>query len=249
MAIRLVVFDVSGTTVEDRDGAVRRAMRDALGAAGLTLRDEAMLRVSGMPKPAAIRTLIEGHGRDELLPGIDAIHADFAARMLRHYRTDPAIAPIAGVEDSFAALRDAGIAVALGSGFSREILDAVLLRCGWMGETSPIDASIASDEVARGRPYPDMIDALRARFGDVPRREVAKVGDTATDLQEGAVAGCGLIVGVLTGAHTLDMLSEQPHDAIIGSVAELPDLLRGRGLLPDGPPHAPRDAAGTRSDH
>jgi phosphonatase-like hydrolase len=232
MAIRLVVFDVAGTTVHDGGGAVQRAMRDAIGATGLMLRSGAMDGVTGMAKPEAIRTLLEGHGRDELLPRAAAIHEDFVARMQRHYHDGSDVMPVAGAIATFGALRAAGVRVALNTGFSRGILDAILDRLGWDGPDGPLDATISSDEVQRGRPYPDMIDALRARLGGIAYTQVAKVGDTPIDLHEGAMARCGLVVGVLSGAHSLESLMQHPNDALIPSVAELPELLRQKGLMP-----------------
>lgn len=236
MAIRLVVFDVAGTTVRDGDGAVQRAMREAIGAAGLQLRDGAMAGVTGMAKPQAIRTLLEGHGRDELVPRVDAIHQDFVARMRRHYRDDRGVMPIAGATATFSALRAAGVRVALDTGFSRVLLDEILNRLDWTRPGVPIDATISSDEVLRGRPYPDMIDALRTRLGGIASGEVAKVGDTPIDLHEGAMARCGLVIGVLSGAHTLESLMQHPSDALLPSVAEVPALLRERGLMPGNQP-------------
>ena len=58
------------------------------------------------------------------------------------------------------------------------------------------------------------------------------MGDTPADLQEGTMARCGLVVGVLTGGHGRESLEEQPHDQIIASVAELPALLERLRLLP-----------------
>lgn len=233
MAIRLVVFDVAGTTVRDGGGAVQRAMRDAIAVAGLELRDGAMSGVTGLAKPLAIRTLLEGHGRDELVGRTDEIHADFVGRMQRYYREDDRVGPVDGAGETFMALRTAGVRVALNTGFSRVVLDEILERLRWAGPDAPIDATIASDEVARGRPYPDMIDALRTRLGGIAYTEVAKVGDTPIDLQEGTMARCGLVVGVLSGAHDESSLSRHPSDALITSVVELPELLRRKGLMPE----------------
>ena len=76
-----------------------------------------------------------------------------------------------------------------------------------------------------------MIDALRTRLGGIAYAEVAKVGDTPIDLHEGTMARCGLVVGVLSGAHddAPDAASERRADP---SVAELPELLRRAGLMP-----------------
>ncbi len=232
MGIRLVVFDVSGTTVHDGGGAVQRAMRDALAAAGVTVRPGAIEGVLGMAKPQAIRTVLEGHGRDELLPELPRIHEDFERRMISFYRHDPGVRPIDGADAVFARLRGAGVQVALGSGFSRTVLDAVLERVGWARPGATVDATIASDEVARGRPHPDMIDALRTRLGGIPYPQVAKVGDTPVDLHEGTMARCGLVVGVLTGSHRRDSLATHPHDHLLDSIADLPALLEAERLLP-----------------
>jgi phosphonatase-like hydrolase len=232
MAIRLVVFDVAGTTVRDGGGAVQRAMRDAIAVTGLAVRDGAMAGVTGLAKPLAIRTLLEGHGRDELVPRTGSIHADFVARMQRYYRDDEKVGPVDGAGRTFDALRTAGVRVALNTGFSRAVLDEILARLGWAGPDGPLDATIASDEVPRGRPYPDMIDALRSRLGGIAYTEVAKVGDTPIDLHEGTMARCGLVVGVLSGAHDQASLMQHPHDALIPSVAELPQLIVELGLMP-----------------
>ncbi len=232
MTIRLVVFDLSGTTVHDGGGVVRRTLREVLAAAGLEVRDGALEGVAGLPKRTAIRTLLEGHGRDELLGRIDSLHADYAARMRGWYRDDPGVREVAGATEAFRALRTAGIRVALATGFSRDVLDVVLTRLGWVGADSPVDATVASDEVQRARPWPDTIELLRRSSGALPAPAVAKVGDTVADLQEGTMARCGLVVGVLSGGVPRAMLEGQHHDAILASVAELPALLERLQLLP-----------------
>lgn len=232
VTIRLVVFDLSGTTLHDGGGVVRRHLREVLAAAGLDLRDGALEGVAGLSKRNAIKTLLEGHGRDELLVRVESLHADFTSRMRRWYRDDPAVCEVTGASDTFRTLRKAGIQVAIATGFTRDVLDVVLNRLHWTGAESLVDATVASDEVKRARPWPDAIDLLRAQVGGVPSSAVAKVGDTPTDLQEGTMARCGLVVGVLTGGHSRDALAEHPHDQIIASVAELPALLERLRLLP-----------------
>lgn len=58
MAIRLVVFDMAGTTVHDDDG-VNRCIRGSLETAGLTVPPAAVNAVMGLPKREALRRLIE----------------------------------------------------------------------------------------------------------------------------------------------------------------------------------------------
>jgi phosphoglycolate phosphatase-like HAD superfamily hydrolase len=54
---------------------------------------------------------------------------------------------------------------------------------------------------------------------------VAKVGDTAVDLNEGTNAGRGLVVAVATGGFTREQLAARPHTHIVTSVAAVPDLV------------------------
>jgi len=63
------------------------------------------------------------------------------------------------------------------------------------------------------------------KLGVTDPRRIAKVGDTPADLLEGKNAGCGLIVGVTQGSCARAQLERFPHDYLIGSVAELPELL------------------------
>src|SRR5437870_2139206 len=118
MEIELVVFDLAGTTVYDGD-AVNQCLRAALAGAGLTVSAAAVNEVMGQPKPEALRLLIQRSAVRGALEGrVDAIHADFVARMLRFYQTDPSVREIPGASTTFAQLRQAGIKVALNTGFS-----------------------------------------------------------------------------------------------------------------------------------
>lgn len=221
--IELVVFDLAGTTVYDGD-AVNTCFRAALSAAGLTLAPEAVNEVMGLPKREAVRLLVERAGEEATPERVEAIHADFVARMIRHYRTDPSVSEIPGTSDVFRRLRDVGVRVAVNTGFGREITDVLLERMGWL-TAGLVDASAASDETPRGRPHPDMILHLMRKLGVGDARRVAKVGDTPADLLEGHRAGCGMVIGVTGGTHTREQLVGHPHTHLIGSVVELPALL------------------------
>jgi len=229
--LQLVIFDIAGTTVHDPDG-VNRCLCAALDTAGLPITRDQANAVMGIYKPEAIRMLIAEAGPEKqfLLEIIPAIYDDFQARMDRFYATDPEVRGIAGAADMFAELRAAGIKVALDTGFSRRITDALLKRLGW-SEGPTLDATITSDEVPHGRPQPDMAFALMKRFGIDDVKTVAKVGDTPSDLQEGTNAGCKLVIGVTQGTHTRAQLLSHPHTHLLGTVAELPALLRSLGML------------------
>lgn len=224
MAVELVVFDMAGTTVHDGD-AVNAYLRAALLNAGLEVSRDEVNAVMGIAKPLAIRTLLtEKHPGVEIAEeAVLQIHDDFLARMLAFYRTDPNVREIAGATATFRTLRAAGVKVALDTGFSRPIADAILERLGW--DTGLLDATVTSDEVAQGRPYPDMIYRIMELTGVADTKRVAKVGDTPSDLQEGTAAGCGWVVGVTEGSHTEAELVAHPHTHLLPTVAEIPALL------------------------
>ncbi len=219
--IELVVFDMAGTTVYDGN-AVAACFRAAFAAVDVHPDPQAVNDVMGFHKPEAIRKLLSAGGRIVKEADVERIHADFVERMMRYYATDPAVREIPGAAHVFAQLRKAGVKVALNTGFNRQVVDAILQRLGW---TKAIDASMASDESPRGRPHPDMIHAFMARLGSADARRVAKVGDTPVDLQEGANAGCSIIVGVTTGSFARAELERHPHTHIVDSVTEVPALV------------------------
>jgi phosphonatase-like hydrolase len=224
MAIRLVVFDMAGTTVQDDDG-VNRCLRQSLEEFGASVSVAAVNSVMGLPKREALRRLIVSSlSAGQLLPRLDEIHKSFIARMCRFYETDTSVREVPETSQVFARLHRAGIVIAVNTGFGRDIAQIIIDRLGWARNVL-LDASVTSDEVARGRPYPDMIHHLMARFGITDPLEVAKVGDTPIDLEEGRQAGCGLIIGVTQGTHTREQLLPYPHTHLIGSVAELPGML------------------------
>lgn len=218
MNYRLAVFDIAGTTVSD-PGFVAQAFVGAMTAAGHPIDHQACRPLMGYPKPLAIARLLGTRANDAT---VAAIHADFVQRMLVCYRDWPGIEPLPGAESVFALLRARGIKVALNTGFSRDIADAIVERLGWADR---IDALIASDEVPEGRPAPYMLRQLMQRFDIDDPAQVVKIGDTEVDIGEGRGAHVGLVVAVTTGAFTRAELEPYAPDRIIDGLFELPALL------------------------
>ena len=125
---------------------------------------------------------------------------------------------------TFARLKKAGLRVILDTGFSRPIVDTILARLGWRN-SALIDATVASDEVPRGRPHPDLVMKAMELAGVRQSQAVAKIGDTPSDLEEGLAAGCGFVIGVTNGSHTAAQLQPYHHTHLIANLGELPAIL------------------------
>lgn len=223
----MVVFDMAGTTIKDND-AVHQALIEAMNKFGyLVNRDEAN-SVMGYPKPEAIRNLLISKESDKSLVQntgyVEFIHNEFLKEMKKHYRNST-IEPTPFALEIFQYLRSKGIKVCLDTGFSKDITEVVLGRLGWL-ENGIIDHSISSDEVDAGRPLPFMIQALMKKCGVENSKEVAKVGDTIADLEEGNNAKVGLNIGVCNGAFTKDELAKCPFFThLVADLGELKSII------------------------
>ncbi len=225
MAIKLVVFDMAGTTVEDRDN-VHEALIDAFQKNGLEIDREDANSVMGIPKPVAISTVLEKKfGVTEgLNEKVNQIHQSFVEEMIHFYKTDADVKPTLNAEATFSALRQRGILVGIDTGFSRDIADAIFDRFKWR-ENKLVDLTVTSDEVERGRPYPDMIFKAMEISGVTEANEVAKVGDTIFDLKEGTSAGCKYVIGVTTGAYTREELEPEAHTHLVDDLLQIVDIV------------------------
>jgi phosphonatase-like hydrolase len=152
---------------------------------------------------------------------IDRIHTRFIDTMIAFYRDDQDLAAFPHAEKLFSMLQERDIKVALNTGFTRSITDAILHRLRWDERSPLIDQTICSDEVPFGRPHPDMIKTLIRDLEISAASKILKIGDTEVDVEEGRNAGCGVVVSVTTGAYTRDQLETYNPDFIIDDLSEL----------------------------
>lgn len=225
MSIKLVVFDMAGTTVSD-ENYVAQSFQQAMEEHGYHVKLEDVNPLMGYEKPLAIQMMLGKYETDAKKINeeiIDQIHTAFVNIMIDFYTHSDDIKPLPNVESTFEELRAMGIKIGLDTGFSKNIADLIISRLQWEDK---IDVMVASDEVKNGRPYPDMINQIKTRLNIQPEDLVVKVGDTEVDINEGINAGCKYVVGVTTGAFTRSEMEPFHPTHIIDNISELIAIIK-----------------------
>lgn len=217
--IELAVLDMAGTTVTD-DGLVLRAFEEAATAVGVpesgAERDAARTYVRdtmGQSKIEVFRHLLGAEDR--------AQQANATFEQVYTDSIDGGIAPVPGATEAIAHMREAGVKVALSTGFSSGTQQRIIEALGW---ADVADVVLAPGDGGRGRPYPDLIlnSLLRTGIDDVAK--IAVLGDTSSDIRSGLRAGASIVAGTLTGAHDADTLTAAGATHVVASVADFPAL-------------------------
>ena len=220
--ISLVIFDIAGTLIEDH-GEVVEAFRLALSENGIRVPDAELIERKGASKKEVIRHYIEQQFGPiaEHMAQADRTYAGFQ-RLLRNLYIEKGIKPIAGAVETFDVLRKRGMKLVTTTGFDREVSNLILKGLEWLPYFT---ATVTSSDVLHGRPSPFMIFHAMELANVASTLEVVNVGDTPLDLQAAANAGIRGNVGVLSGMHSRDRLLGEPHTHLIGSVADLPEVI------------------------
>jgi phosphoglycolate phosphatase len=224
--ITVACLDMAGTTVAD-DGTVMEAFTAAI--------TEQALPVAAFSQ--AMRDVRSSMGQSKIevfrrILGDDAAATKANEAFEDHYGAAVGrgeVAAMPGAEDTFAALRDAGIRVCLATGFSPVTRDAIIGALGW---GSLIDLALSPADAGfwgRGRPWPDLplTALLRLRGGGVG--ELAVAGDTGSDIESGLRAGAAVVAGVLTGAGSRADLEQAGAPLILDTIAGLLPYVTGAG--------------------
>jgi HAD superfamily hydrolase (TIGR01509 family) len=177
-----VIFDLDGVLL-DSEPRWNEAKEALVLESGGSWRDEAPTVMMGMSSLEWSRYL-----RDELgVPmELDAISRDVVHRMQDGYRRELPLLPGAG--EAVESLR-MHWPLGLASSSNREIIDLVLelARFG-----AAFRVTISSEEVARGKPAPDVYLETASRLRVEPSRCVA-IEDSSNGLRSAAAAGMAVI--------------------------------------------------------
>jgi phosphonatase-like hydrolase len=234
--ISMVMFDLAGTTVYD-DNEVRDCLYKAALEFDLDTAPDEILQHMGTNKIHLFQFLLaRSQGKQIEFEDFEKIQDpetyDFAKKvfdryeqlMIAHYRAG--VKEIPGAADTFRWCQENGIQVATDTGFHGAITEAIMDGLGWI-ENGLVDVSVHVECIpgGRGRPAPYMIFYAMQKLNIQSVHEVIKVGDTPADMLEGRNAGCGGVVGVLSGSRSVVSWGKYRHTHVIESVQDLPALI------------------------
>ncbi len=215
--IELVVLDMAGTTVRD-DGVVEQAFTRANERTGVASRmpwDEALGYVRHTMGQSKIDVFTHLSGGDLALA--EAANAAFETAY-GELVVEQGVEEIPGAAEVIGELREAGVTVALTTGFAPATRDAILEGLGW---EHLIDLALSPVDAGRGRPAPDLVLTALMRTETEAVDRVAVIGDTTSDVRSGRRAGAGFVAGVLSGAHDRAALEAAGAHIVLDDVTGL----------------------------
>ncbi|HWB25553.1 MAG TPA: phosphonatase-like hydrolase [Chitinophagaceae bacterium] len=217
--IKMVVFDMAGTTV-DEDNVVYKTLRKAINEHGFNFSlEEVLAQGAGKEKFQAVKSILSVYaGITEEKMAVE-IYERFVPMLAEAYNSLQVL-PQPGAVELFRALHQRNILVVLNTGYNRETAESLITKLGWK-QGREFDYLVTANDVTKNRPDPDMILFAMKQLGISNPAEVAKVGDSIIDIEEGRNAGCSLNIGITTGAHTFQQLKSANPDRIINNLMEL----------------------------
>ncbi len=214
--IEAVVFDLDGVIV-DSEQVWDDVREEYVRETGGTYTASATRDMMGMSSVEWSRYMADELG----VPGSpQEINAEIVRRMLVRYGTAPPL-----IDGAVEAVRMAAARwpLAIASSSNPELIE-VVLRAAGLRELFPV--TVSSQEVARGKPAPDVYLEAAHRLGVEPARCVA-VEDSHNGIRSAEAAGMR-IVAVPNPHFPPDEDALARADAVVRSVAELtPELLAG----------------------
>jgi HAD superfamily hydrolase (TIGR01509 family) len=181
--IEAVVFDMDGVLVDTEHlwDEVREELTREWGGRYTPEAQQAMM---GMSSREWSRYLHEVVGLRE---PPDVINREVVRRMLARYEVELPVIP--GAAEAVRGLASAGYRLAVASSSNRELIDTVLRE---LGLTELFEITVSSEEVARGKPAPDVYLEAARRLGVDPV-VCAAVEDSASGIRSAHTAGMRVI--------------------------------------------------------
>ena len=194
--VKAVVFDWAGSMIDFGCMAPVWALTEVFEAEGIALSVEEARRDMGKAKIDHLRALLADpalHARWVEAKGGSADEAD----VQRLYtRLEPAMKVAAGessllipgAASTVAELRALGVRIGSGTGYTREMMAAILPSAAEQGYAP--DVVVCAGETPSGRPAPLMTWKALIELDAWPAAACIKVDDAPVGIEEGRLAGC-----------------------------------------------------------
>lgn len=230
--IAAILFDKDGTLIDFRATWVPAYLgvaEDLAASSGTGISPGDLLRRVGFEPHTGVfaddsvllwatnRQIAEHWGREPELSTVDVLEA-----IERHFNDLQRYPPraVGDVAALFTKLRQRGLRLGLATmnSAAQAVATADLL-----GVRHLLDVLIGANSGHGLKPEPGMVLAFCDALGVEPAA-VVMVGDTPADLEMGRRAGCGLVVGVLTGGAAVHLLAPLA-DHVLADITDLEALL------------------------
>lgn len=261
MSVKTIILDWAGTTVDFGCMAPVQAFKGAFENKRINLSYEEIRKPMGMLKLDHIKQLLaletvkqqwlEQFGEASNEAAALSIYQDFEKYLFADLAEHSHLKP--ETKQAIRKIKQLGFNIGTTTGYTQEMM-AVVAETAKIEGYHP-DYLVTPDEVGSlGRPYPYMIYQNMRHFQNRSVREVIKVGDTFSDIQEGKNAGV-LSIAVTEGSsvmglsfdeykqlskdemdhlnqQTADKFYQQGADLCVKNLLELAELLQEHTAIP-----------------
>jgi len=194
--VTAVVFDWAGTTVDHGSLAPVRTLEKLFAGRGMPVTEDEVRRDMGIHKKDHIRELLRmKRGAAPKESEVEDLFAAFVPMQMDCLIAYSAVIP--GVTAVAKELRARGIKIGSTTGYTRRMLDVLLTLAAAEGYVP--DCALCPEDTIAGRPFPWMCYLAATKMGTYPMHTMIKIGDTASDMQEGINAGMWTIGIARTG--------------------------------------------------
>jgi len=215
-----VIFDLDGTII-DSIGIYYKIVEAVLEKLGLPQVSKADLRnatENGQFDWSVIFPEEIKEDKDELIKNAWKIAEEIYPKMFFEK-----VKLIPGAKDVLTRLSERGLKLAVVTSTPQKNMTSKLKPLIESGISHLIKEIITADDTTKKKPAAEPLIECSKRLG-IAAGKIVYVGDMRLDIKAGKAAGIKTI-GVLTGFDDFESLKKEKPDAIIKSIAELPDVI------------------------
>ena len=198
--IKALIFDMDGTIV-DNMGVHTAVWLDVLAGFGVKITAaEFQATMAGMTSPETLRKLVNPEMTDAQV-------AEVTRRKEERYREQyrATMQPLPGLVSLLQETRQAGMSLAVATAAGNENIDFVM---NGLALWDYFDAVVGADDVARGKPHPDLF-LLAAKRLNVSPEHCLVFEDALTGIEAARRAGMAVIA--ITTSHNIDEVAHLPQ--------------------------------------